>query len=72
MAYVEGGKPVGRDNRKSGSPASFENLVNQVHSPRPHRPIENGMYQSPAKSITSIAISGTTATVTYIAPPLTG
>lgn len=63
MAYVENGARIGRDNRASGSPAGKENLVNQVFSPAPLRPLENGTY-GPAISVTSISRSGTTATVT--------
>jgi hypothetical protein len=63
MAYIAGGKLVGKDNRKNAGPAGRENLVNQVFSPPPERPIETGVYQT-AKSITSITISGSTATVT--------
>lgn len=62
MAYIKGGSQVGRDNLKVASPAGIENMVNQSYSPPPLRPIETGAYQA-AKSITSIAISGTTATV---------
>ena len=64
MPYGQGGAIVGRDNRSVGNPAGRENMVNQVFSPPPHRPIETGLYQTPAKSITSITRSGTTATVT--------
>jgi hypothetical protein len=63
MAHIVGGKLVGKDNRAIASPAGRENLVNQVLSPPPLRPIETGVYQT-AKSITGITISGTTATVT--------
>jgi hypothetical protein len=63
MAYTSGGRRVGKDNRAQGSVAGPENLVNQVFSPAPHRPIETGVYQA-AKSITSITRAGTTATVT--------
>ena len=63
MSYIKGGSLVGRDNIAVGSPAGQENMVNQTFSPPPLRPIETGAYQG-AKSITSIAISGTTATVT--------
>lgn len=64
MPYGQGGAIVGRDNRAAGSPAGRENMVAGTHSPAPDQPIENGEYQSPAKSITSITRSGTTATVT--------
>ena len=63
MAYVESGARIGRDNRKAGSPAGRENLVNQVHSPAPQRPMETGLYGA-IKSVTSIERSSNTATVT--------
>jgi hypothetical protein len=63
MAYVESGARIGRDNRAVASPAGKENLVNQVFSPAPQRPMETGAYGS-AISVTSISRSGTTATVT--------
>jgi hypothetical protein len=66
MAYVENGARIGRDNRAAGSPAGKENLVNQVFSPAPLRPLEIGPY-SAARSVTSITRSGTTATVTCTA-----
>lgn len=63
MAYVENGARIGRDNRAVGSPTGKENLVNQVHSPAPLRPMETGAYGAPV-SVTGISRSSTTATVT--------
>jgi hypothetical protein len=63
MAFIQDGRPTARDNRKVGSPAGRENLVNQTASYVPERTIETGLYGA-VVSVTQITRSSQTATVT--------